>query len=112
MEYLERRTPDECVISSVVAYELFTGVNKSREPEREGNKVRRLISVVRVVAFDETAASQAGRVRAALERIGNGCGPYDLLLAGHALSLGLPLVTNNVRESSRVNGLIVEDWMT
>ena len=50
-------------------------------------------------------------VRAELEAAGQVCGPYDLLLAGHALALGLTLVTNNVREFSRVSGLGIEDWL-
>ena len=50
-------------------------------------------------------------LRAELESAGQVCGPYDLLLAGHALALGLTLVTNNVREFSRVSGLVIEDWL-
>ena len=84
---LSARAPGECAVSAVTAYELFTGVAKCREPEREHGKVMRLLS--------------AGQV----------CGPYDLLLAGHALALGLTPVTNNVREFSRVSGLGIEDWL-
>ena len=64
-----------------------------------------------MLPFDETAARRAASVRAELEAAGNVCGPYDLLLAGHALALGLTLATNNVREFSRVGGLVVEDWL-
>lgn len=49
-------------------------------------------------------------IRADLERNGNSIGPYDLLLAGHALALGLVLITRNTGEFSRVNGLAIADW--
>ena len=99
-------------MSAVTAYELFTGVAKCREPEREHGKVVRLLSSVRVLPFDDAAARRAALVRAELEATGQVCGPYDLLLAGHALALGLTLVTNNVREFSRVSGLVIEDWLS
>jgi tRNA(fMet)-specific endonuclease VapC len=54
----------------------------------------------------------AGRIRAVLAARGTPIGPYDALLAGHARSLGLVMVTNNVRELSRVPGLEVEDWLS
>lgn len=104
-------SPDDCAVSVVTAYELFTGVGKCREPAQERAKVTKLITTVRLVAFDRTAAEHAALVRMDLERTGRVCGPYDLLLAGHALCLGLTLATNNVREFSRVGGLTVEDWL-
>jgi tRNA(fMet)-specific endonuclease VapC len=103
--------PEDCAISTVTAYELFTGVEKCGEPQRESAKVLRLLTLLQVISFDESAARRAARVRADLERSGKICGPYDLLLAGHALSLGLSLATNNVGEFSRVDGLLVEDWL-
>jgi len=103
--------PEDCAVSTVTAYELFTGVEKCGDPKRETAKVFRLLTSLRVISFDEAAAQQAARVRAHLERSGKICGPYDLLLAGHALSLGLSLATNNVGEFSRVGGLRIEDWL-
>ncbi len=108
---LSARVPGECGVSAVTAYELFTGVAKCREPERERAKVVRLLSPMRVLPFEEQAARRAALVRADLEGRGQTLGPYDLLLAGHALALGLTLVTNNTREFSRVNGLVIEDWL-
>ena len=99
-------------MSAVTACELFTGVAKCREPECEHGKVMRLLSAVHVLPFDDAAARRAALVRAELEAAGQVCGPYDLLLAGHALALGLTLVTNNVREFSRVSGLGIEDWLS
>jgi tRNA(fMet)-specific endonuclease VapC len=66
---------------------------------------------VRILSFHAAAARQAALVRADLETTGKCIGPYDLLLAGHALSLGLPIATNNTGEFSRVPGLQWEDWL-
>ena len=60
--------------------------------------------------FDDRAAGAYGRVRAHLERAGTPIGPFDALIAAHALSLDLILVSHNEREFQRVNGLRVEDW--
>lgn len=103
--------PSDCAISKVTAYELLTGVLKCQNPVGERAKVMRLMSLVPVLPFDEAAAVRAAEVRAYLESIGKVCGPYDMLLAGHALSQGLSMATNNVGEFSRVPGLQVEDWL-
>ena len=71
----------------------------------------RLLSAVHVLPFDDAAARRTALVRAELEAAVQVCGPTDLLLAGHALALGLTLVTNNVRELSRVSELGIEDWL-
>jgi tRNA(fMet)-specific endonuclease VapC len=63
-----------------------------------------------IVDFDPSAADCYGRIRADLERQGTPIGPLDTLIAAHALSLGLPLVTNNTAEFRRVPGLVIEDW--
>jgi tRNA(fMet)-specific endonuclease VapC len=63
-----------------------------------------------IVAFGPEAAAAYGRIRATLERAGTPIGPLDTLIAAHALSLGVTLVTNNTREFERVPGLRAEDW--
>jgi tRNA(fMet)-specific endonuclease VapC len=103
--------PQDCAVSVISAYELLTGVAKCGQPQRERAKVQRLLSAVSVLVFDESAAEHAGQVRADLERAGKVSGPYDMLLAGHALSLKLSLATNNVAEFSRVSGLTLDDWL-
>ncbi len=108
---LQERQPSECLMSTVTSYELLTGVLKCQNPAREREKVLRLMAVVRALPFDDVAAAKAAEVRAHLEAIGKVCGPYDMLLACHALSLGLPMATNNVGEFSRIPGLAVEDWL-
>lgn len=111
VQRLQLLQPSDCAISTVTSYELLTGVLKCQNPVREREKVLRLIAVVRVLPFDEAAAAKAAEVRAHLESIGKVCGPYDMLLAGHALSQGLCVATSNVSEFSRVPGLQVEDWL-
>lgn len=64
-----------------------------------------------ILAFDDAAAEWCGRVRAALEVEGTLIGPLDTLIAGHALSINGSIVTHNVREFSRVQGLKVENWI-
>lgn len=69
-----------------------------------------LLAPLRVEAFDDAAAAAYGEVRASLERAGTPIGPLDLLIASHALSLDRAVITNHVREFTRVVGLRVEDW--
>ena len=107
---LKVNAPEACALSAVTLYELSTGVEKCQYPERERGKVARLLTVIRVLPFGEEEAKHAASVRAKLEAAGNVCGPYDLLIAGHALARGLTVVTHNVSEFSRVEGLGVEDW--
>ena len=104
-------SPGDCAVSVISVYELFTGVAKCREPGRERTKVVRLLSELRVLRFDTAAAKHAALIRAELERTGRSIGPCDMLLAGHALSLGLRIATNNTGEFIRVSGLMVEDWL-
>ncbi len=108
---LQTLQPSDCVISTVTSYELLTGVLKCQNPTREREKVLRLMSLVHALPFDDAAADKAAEVRAHLESIGKVCGPYDMLLAGHALSRQLRVATNNVGEFTRIPGLVVEDWL-
>ncbi len=102
--------PGECAISTITAYELHTGIEKCSEPDRERAKVDLLLKTVRTLPFDEHAAQEAARIRADLEAQGRPIGPYDVLLAGHAIAAGLVLVTANAAEFGRVNGLRLENW--
>ena len=97
-------------ISSIVLYELLYGAAKSARPVENRNDVEAFAERLDVLEFDADAALHAGEIRAELERSGNPIGAYDLLIAGHARSRGLIVVTNNVREFQRVDGLRVEDW--
>jgi tRNA(fMet)-specific endonuclease VapC len=97
-------------ISSVVLYELLYGAAKSARPVENRKEVESFAERLRVLEFDADAVVHAGEIRADLELRGNVIGAYDLLIAGHARSRGLIIVTNNKREFERVDGLRCEDW--
>lgn len=106
-----REAEGRVAVSTVSEMELEYGIERSDDSPRNRQAVDELLSLVDVLPFDGLAAMHAGRVRARLAARGTPIGPYDALLAGHARSLGLVMVTNNVRELSRVPGLEVEDWL-
>lgn len=99
-------------ISSVTYGELEYGIQKSSAPERNRVAVMQLLLGIRILSFDAKAAAHFGDIFADLERRGQRIGDRDMLIAGHARSLGFTLVTNNLREFSRVEGLLCEDWKT
>lgn len=107
---------DHCVLSAVAWYELAYGAARSPDPMKSGQRLALLRAIFPFVrAFSEDDASEAAAVRAYLETLkpnAQPIGPHDVLLAGQALALGAILVTNNVREFSRVPRLIVEDWQS
>jgi tRNA(fMet)-specific endonuclease VapC len=98
-------------ISSITVAELDYGASKSRHATKNRIALDQFISPLDVAAFDREAAAAYGRLRAALEQKGTPIGSMDLLIAAHALSLGVKLVTNNTREFRRVPGLRVENWV-
>ena len=102
--------PDDMCISSITYGELMHGVEKSQAVERNRAAITLFLSAISILPFDSDAAEEYGAVRADLERKGTPIGPMDMLIAGHARSRGLILVTNNTREFFRVNELEVEDW--
>lgn len=97
-------------VSSVTVAELAYGVEKSAARERNQHALDAFVARLAVLAFDAEAAARYGTVRATLERRGTPIGPYDLMIAAHALRRGLVVVTNNRAEFDRVDGLAVEDW--
>lgn len=102
--------PDEMCISSITYGELMHGVEKSQAVEKNRVAITMFLSSIMILPFDHFAAEEYGKVRANLERKGTPIGPMDMLIAGHARSEGLILVTNNTREFFRVEDLDVEDW--
>lgn len=105
-----RHKPEDICISSITYAELMHGIEKSQAVEKNRMAVTLFLSPISILNFDGFAAEEYGRIRADLERKGTPIGPMDLLIASHARSEGLILVTNNTREFYRVNGLTVEDW--
>ena len=101
---------DGLAISTIVLTELLHGAAKSARPDHNRREVERFATRLEVLAFDVDAAGHAADIRAALERRGQVIGGYDLLIAGHARSRGLIVVTGDLGEFTRVDGLRVEDW--
>ena len=105
-----KHNPDDLCISSITYGELMHGVEKSQAVERNRAAITLFLSPISILPFDNSAAEEYGKVRAELERKGMPIGPMDMLIAGHARSERLILVTNNTREFFRVENLKVEDW--
>jgi tRNA(fMet)-specific endonuclease VapC len=99
-------------ISTVTLAELLYGAEKSAKPIENRQQVESFAARLGVLPFDDSAAAHFGEIRATLERGGQVIGPYDLMIAGHARSRGLIVVTGNLGEFKRVDGLRAEDWLT
>ena len=102
---------DALCISTIILTELLYGAEKSRRAAENRREVERFAARLQVLPFDDDAAAHAAEIRASLERRGLPVGSYDLLIAGHARSKGLVVVTGNIGEFSRVDGLRSEDWL-
>lgn len=98
-------------ISSITLAELLHGVEKSSLPDRNLRQVDDFVSRLEVLDYGKKAAAHYGQIRADLERKGIVIGVNDLHIAGHARSEGMTLVTNNLREFERVDGLRVANWV-
>lgn len=92
--------------------ELIYGAEKSASPEKNLAVVEGFSARLDVLAYSREAATHSGQLKAELQKIGKPIGPYDQMIAGHARSQGMILVTNNGREFERVPGLRVEDWIS
>lgn len=107
---LEKTSPQDVAISSVVAAELWTGVMKSRERQRNEQALKEFFAFVEVHDWPAEAARVYGEIRAGLEAKGRSIGAMDLLIAAHAVYERTTLVTRNRDEFARVQGLKVESW--
>ena len=107
---IQKSLPDDLCLSSVVMAELRYGAEKSRRKKRNHDLLDTLAREVRCVDFDLDGARTYGELRTTLEKRGTPIGPYDMMIAAHALSLGLIVVTDNEHEFRRVKSLPVENW--
>lgn len=103
--------PRHLGLSSITLAELHFGIAQSQRGDSTRAKLDRIAAALAVAPFEDRAARAYGALRAQLQAAGTPIGPLDTLIAAHALSLSLTLVTNNVREFSRVPGLRVENWV-
>ena len=107
---IQGSSPEDLCLSSVVAAELRYGADRSARRRTNHARIDALLDEIECLDFDLRAAATYGRVRAQLEMAGTPIGPNDMLIAAHALSRGLSVVTDNVAEFARVKGLKVENW--
>lgn len=107
---LQKTDPSDVCISSITYAELVYGVEKSAAVEKNRLALSMMLSNIEIKDFDADAADSYGLVRADLERKGTPIGPLDMMIAGHAKSLGCTVVTNNEKEFARVKGLKIANW--
>jgi tRNA(fMet)-specific endonuclease VapC len=99
-------------ISSITLSELRYGVAKSKHREKNAKALDEFIIPLDIASFDEEAALAYGDIRTTLEKSGTSIGAMDMLIAAHASSMGVTLVTNNTGEFSRIPTLKIVDWTT
>ena len=111
LQRFEAYTVGDIGISSITVAELQFGVEKSRHVAQNRRALEQFLLPLTIVDFDYRAALSYGRIRAALELRGTPIGSLDMLIAAHALSLEVVLVTNNTREFARIPELQVVNWV-
>lgn len=109
-EHLNSLSPDDVAICDVVKYELYYGAYRSSRQQENLEILREFFNEFVSLPFDGQAAAICGNIRAQLDALGTPIGAYDLQIAAIALANHLILVTHNVNEFSRVEGLTIEDW--
>lgn len=99
-------------ISSISYSELVYGISKSNKKHQLQNMVSlsNILTPMTILSYDDGCSMCYGELRYDLEKRGCLIGSLDMLIAAHAKTLGLTLVTNNTKEFERVNGLLIEDW--
>ena len=108
--HIERVGYQEICTSIIVAAELRYGCAKKGSPKLLA-KVVSILETIPVLSLDMPADAEYGGIRAELEAAGQNIGQNDLLIAAHACAFGLTLVTDNIREFSRIRDLKVENWL-
>lgn len=102
--------PADIAISTVVLYEIEVGIAKSSSPRKRRAQLDSFLSYATILPFGQKEAAASATIRADLEKRGLPIGPLDNLIAGTAFSRGAILVTNNVHEFGRIEGLKIENW--
>ena len=111
IEMMKRKTPGEICVSSVTVAEMEYGAAKSSKPDENRDALYQFLSPLAILSFDQKAAYEYGLVRSHLERKGMVIGSMDMMIAAHARSIPAIIVTDNVREFTRVPDLSVENWL-
>ncbi len=109
-EKFKNLTIGDVGISSITLAELQYGIEKSSNAEKNREALEKFLTPIEIIDYGYEATLEYGKIRAELEKKGIVIGSLDMLIASHAKSLGMILVTNNVREFERVAGLKIENW--
>ena len=112
LQQLTSHEPGEVGISAITLAELVHGAEKSAQSAHNMSALQQFLLPLELADFDQQAALAYGKIRVKLEHDGQLIGSMDMLIAAHAIGLGAILVTNNVREFQRIDGLALEDWIT
>lgn len=111
LEHLKRITPQDIAVSSITTMEIAYGLALNPEKAKKIQLVLNdFLRVITILSFEERDADCAGKIRSSLKQKGTPVGGYDVLLAGTALNRELILVTSNLREFNRIEGLRLENW--
>jgi len=108
---IHRNIDEGLCISTITLAELTKGIEKSSMQKKNTLALLEFLTALEIIAFDADAAYEYGKICAYLEKRGIPIGNMDMLIAAHARSKQLTIVTNNVREFSRVPDLSVENWV-
>lgn len=110
LQRLKEEINDGVCISSITLAELEYGMKHSSNPAKNEQALLRFLLPFDVLPFGAAAASEYGEIRAYLQKVGTPIGVMDMLIAAHAKSEDIVLVTNNTRGFERVVGLELENW--
>jgi tRNA(fMet)-specific endonuclease VapC len=109
-EKFKNLTIGDVGISSITLAELQYGVEKSSNSEKNREALEQFLTPIEIIDYGYEATIEYGKIRATLEKEGIPIGPLDMLIASHAKSLDVILVTNNVKEFERIAGLKIGNW--
>lgn len=102
--------PKDIGLPTIVLYELYVGIAKASGSEKRKIQLAQFVDTVNLLPFRQEEADYAATIRANLEARGCPIGPYDILIAATALANKGTLVTHNLKEFGRIEGLEIEDW--
>jgi len=110
IEKFKQFYPEDIGVSTITVFELQYDVAKSARRQDNQQRLNDFLAPFEILDYDETAARTCGDIRFLLEKRGQPIGPFDLMIAAHALSQRLVLVTNNEKEFTHVENLKIENW--
>ena len=103
--------PRDVATSIITLFELEYGAQKSEYQQRSQDAIVKFLKPLNIINLDFSSVAESAAIRVQLEKKGTPIGSYDLLIAGIARSRGITLVTNNIKEFERVEGLLLENWI-